>query len=50
MLFGISAIAGWVQPSTGDLLNAALDTSGTLLGAVCFLLGAVWMMPEGQGD
>jgi hypothetical protein len=47
VLFGISAIAGWVQPSTGDLLNAALDNSGTLWGAVCFLLGAIWMMPEG---
>jgi hypothetical protein len=50
ILFGISAIAGWVQPSTGDLLNAALDNAGTLLGAVCFLVGAVWMMPEGQAD
>ena len=50
VLFGISAIAGWVQPSTGDLLDAALDNAGTLLGAACFLLGAIWMMPEGQGD
>ena len=48
ILFGFSAIAGWVQPSTGDLLDAALDNSGTLWGAVCFLLGAIWMMPEGQ--
>jgi len=28
IFFGISAIAGWVRPSTGDLLDAALDTSG----------------------
>ncbi len=48
ILFGISAIAGYVLPATGDLLDAALDTSGTFWGAICFLLGAVWMMPEGQ--
>ncbi len=41
VFFGISAIAGWVQPATGDLLNAALDTAGTFLGAICFLAGAV---------
>lgn len=47
IFFGISAIAGWIVPSSGDLLDAALDTSGTFWGAVCFLVGAVWMMPEG---
>ena len=47
VFFGISAIAGWVQPSTGDLLDAALDTSGTFWGAVCFLAGAVLLLfPE----
>jgi len=45
VLFGISAIAGWVQPATGDLLDAALDTSGTLWGAVCFLIGAALLLP-----
>jgi len=44
VFFGISAIAGWVQPSTGDLLDAALDTSGTFWGAVCFLAGAVLLL------
>jgi len=44
ILFGISAIAGWVQPSTGDLLDAALDTSGTFWGAVCFFAGAALML------
>ncbi len=48
ILFGVSAIAGYVVPATGELLDAALDTSGTFWGAVCFLIGAVWMMPEGQ--
>ena len=50
ILFGVSAIAGYVVPATGDLLDAALDTSGTFWGAVCFLIGAVWMMPEGQAE
>jgi YrhK-like protein len=48
ILFGISAIAGYVVPATGDLLDAALDSSGTFFGAVCFLIGAVWMMSEGS--
>jgi hypothetical protein len=44
IFFGISAIAGWVQPSTGDLLDAALDTSGTFWGAVCFFVGAALLL------
>jgi len=44
IFFGISAIAGWVRPSTGDLLDAALDTSGTFWGAVCFLIGAILLL------
>jgi hypothetical protein len=44
IFFGISAIAGWVQPSTGDLLDAALDTSGTFWGAVCFFMGAALLL------
>ena len=47
--FGISAIAGWVQPATGDLLNAALDTAGTFLGAICFLVGAVLLLFPDRG-
>jgi hypothetical protein len=33
-----------MQPSTGDLLDAALDTSGTFWGAVCFLIGAALLL------
>ena len=44
IFFGISPIAGWVQPSTGDLLDAALDTSGTFWGAVCFFAGAALLL------
>ncbi|HEX2467156.1 MAG TPA: hypothetical protein VHJ54_03025 [Solirubrobacterales bacterium] len=38
--FGASAIAAYVVPNTGDLLDASLATSGTLIGAICFLWGA----------
>ena len=50
IFFGISAIAGWVVPSTGDLRNAALDTSGTFLGAICFFIGAALLLPEARQD
>ena len=48
IFFGISAIAGWVVPSTGDLLDAALDTSGTFWGAICFLIGSALLLPEAR--
>ncbi len=38
--FGASAIAAWVVPDTGDLLDATVATSMTLLGALCFFAGA----------
>ena len=51
IFFGISAVAGWVQPATGDLLDAALDTSGTFWGAICFLIGAILLLvPDPEPD
>jgi hypothetical protein len=44
VFFGISAIAGWIQPATGDLLDAALDNQGTFWGAICFLIGAALLL------
>jgi hypothetical protein len=38
--FGASAIAAYIVPDTGDPLDASLATSGTLIGAICFLWGA----------
>jgi uncharacterized membrane protein YhaH (DUF805 family) len=37
--FMVSAIAGFVVPSTGTVLDLPLDNAGTFLGAVCFLVG-----------
>jgi hypothetical protein len=50
VFFGVSAIAGYVVPATGDVLNAALDTAGTFLGALCFLAGALLLFPEAAAE
>ena len=41
VFFGLSAIGAYVVPNTQDLLNAAVATLGTLLGAICFLIAAL---------
>lgn len=46
ILFGISAVAAWTDPSTGELLSVAWSNYGTFLGALCFLVGAVLMLPR----
>jgi hypothetical protein len=38
--FAISAVAAYTVPDTNELLNAALATSTTLVGALCFLWAA----------
>lgn len=47
ILFGISAVAGYVVPETGDVLDLALANLTTSLGGLCFLIGAVLLLPEG---
>ena len=44
--FGVSAVAGYINPSTGQLLNAERSNLGTLVGALCFLAGALLLLPE----
>jgi hypothetical protein len=41
IFFGISAIAGYLVPSTGSLLNLAAANLNTALGAACFLTCAL---------
>jgi hypothetical protein len=43
--FGVSAIASYVT-SSGQLLSLALTNLGTFVGALCFLAGAVLLLPE----
>ncbi len=45
VLFGISAIASYVVPSTGDVLALAAANWTTSLGALCFLIAAVLLIP-----
>ena len=49
ILFMVSAIAGYVVPSTGDVLDLAAANLSTALGALCFLIGAVLLLP-GSAD
>jgi hypothetical protein len=44
--FGISAIAGYVVPSTGTALDLAAANAFTSLGALCFLVGALMLLPS----
>ncbi len=45
ILFMASALASYVLPDSGDLISIRLTVAGTLLGAVCFLIGAVLLFP-----
>ena len=44
--FGISAIAGYVVPSTGSAIDLAAANAWTSLGALCFLVGALLLLPS----
>lgn len=44
--FGISAVAAFYVPTTGDMLNTRLVNLGTAIGGACFLIGAVLLLPE----
>ncbi len=44
--FGVSAIASYVSPSTGLPISLTLTNLGTFIGAACFFLGAVLLLPE----
>jgi hypothetical protein len=44
--FGVSAVAGYINPVTGQVHNVAGANTQTLIGAVCFLIGAVLLLPE----
>ena len=44
--FGISAIAAWIDPRTGELLDVAAANAFTFLGAVLFFVGAAMLLPD----
>ena len=50
IFFGISAIAGYVVPSTGSLLDQAASNWNTSLGAGCFLACALDTLHTGEAS
>jgi hypothetical protein len=48
--FGISAIASFWVPSSGDVLDLAASNGFTALGGLCFLVGAVLLLPESAAE
>ena len=44
--FGASALAAHVVPTTGNLAHAELANLGTFVGAVCFFVGALLLIPD----
>jgi hypothetical protein len=44
--FGISAVAAYVVPTTGSEINTSTVNTFTALGALCFLIGALLLLPE----
>jgi YrhK-like protein len=44
--FGISALAAFWVPSQGSVLDLAAANVFTALGGLCFLVGAVLLLPE----
>lgn len=40
-----SAVAGYVNPVTGQVHNAEQANTQTLIGAICFLIGSVLLLP-----
>ena len=44
--FGASAVASYIVPSTGQIWHVELSNLGTFVGALCFLGGALLLLPE----
>lgn len=44
--FGLSAIAAYVVPSTGEPVNVDWINIGTFIGAVCFMVAALLVKPS----
>jgi hypothetical protein len=44
--FGVSAVASYVVPTSGQVRNVALMNLGTFLGALCFLAGGLLLLPS----
>jgi hypothetical protein len=43
--FGVSAIGAYIDPDNGSLRNATTANLGTFVGALCFLVAALLVLP-----
>ncbi len=50
IFFGVSAVAGYVVPSTGSMISQAAANWNTALGAACFLACAVDTLRTGEAS
>jgi hypothetical protein len=50
VFFGVSAVAGFVVPSTGSMISQAAANWNTALGAACFLACAVDTLRTGEAS
>ena len=46
VLFGVSAIASFIVPAEGTILDLAAANLTTALGGLCFLIGALMLLPR----
>jgi hypothetical protein len=44
--FGISAVASYIVPDTGDVIDLAAANVTTVIGALCFLAGALLLLRQ----
>ena len=44
--FGVSAVASYILPTTGEPASVLLTNLGTFVGAICFFVGAALLLPE----
>lgn len=50
LAFGVSAVAGFVVPSTGAPVSIPVANAATCIGALGFLAGALLLLPEGARE
>jgi hypothetical protein len=48
LAFGVAALAAYVSPATSRAVNDALANGGTAVGALCFLAGAIMLLPQAE--
>ena len=50
VFFGVSAVASYLVPSSGSILDLAAANWTTALGAACFFAGSLMLLPQRHTD